>query len=136
MLTLWRPYEELLRWSKDWDRWWADSRASLRPAVDVEEDQQRYVIRADLPGAEEKDIDVHIEDGVLVLAAQRALPKDEKSARLGYAERPQGSFYRQFTLGNAVDQSKIEASYKNGVLTVALPKKAAAVPRQIPVHAS
>ncbi len=136
MLTLFRSYAEPMSWTRDWGRDWAEPEPSWRAAVDVQEEQQRYVIRADLPGAEEKDIELRVDDGVLVLSAKRAAPEAEQSTRLTRAERPQGSFCRQFTLGQTVDQSKIEASYKNGVLTVALPKKAAAVARQIPVRAS
>ena len=129
MLTLWRPHEDLFSWLSG-----ASVPESFAPAVDVEEEAERYVIRADLPGTDEKDIDVRVEDGVLVLSAKRETATEAKRGKLHYAERRRGAFCRQFSLGTNVDQTKIEASYQHGVLTVALPKKPAAVARQIPVH--
>ena len=129
MLTLWRPQEDLLSWFGG-----ALAPETFAPAVDVEEEAERYVIRADLPGTDEKDIDVRVEDGVLVLSAKRETATEDKRGKLHYTERRRGAFCRQFTLGTNVDETKIEASYKQGVLTVALPKKPAASARQIPVH--
>jgi HSP20 family protein len=129
MLTLWRPHEDLFSWLSG-----ASVPETFAPAVDVEEEAERYVIRADLPGTDEKDIDVRVEDGVLVLSARRETATEAQRRKLHYAERCRGAFSRQFALGTNVDQTRIEASYKHGVLTVALPKKPAAVARQIPVH--
>jgi len=138
MLTLWKSNQDLFRWNRELDRLldWAPGREALRPAVDVTEDEQRYVIRADLPGFEEKDIDLRVVDGVLVLSGKREDSREQQKGTVAYAERRYGSFCRQFSLGASVDESKIEATYKNGVLTVALPKREEAKPRQIPVHAS
>jgi HSP20 family protein len=138
MLTLWRPHEEWLHWSRGLNDLLGltSPSESLRPAVDVEEEEDRYVIRADLPGLEEKDIDVRVVDGVLVLSGKREVSREEKPGNLSYAERRYGSFCRQFTLGSSVDQNGIEATYKNGVLTVGLPKRQETKPRQIPVQSS
>jgi len=138
MLSLWSPYNDL--WSRTQELAsaldWAPAAAPPRPAVDVVEEEHRYVLSADLPGYEEKDIDVRVLDGVLVLSGKREQSRVAKGGTMAFAERRYGSFCRQFTLGSSVDESKIEATYKNGVLTVALPKREEAKPRQIPVHAS
>jgi HSP20 family protein len=138
MLTLWRQNQDLLRWSREMDRLFDRGTAPevLLPAVDVTEEEARYVLRADLPGFEEKDIDVRVLDGVLVLSGKREPSSEEKLGKLTQAERPYGSFCRKFALDFAVDESTIDASYKNGVLTVALPRKEATKPRQIPIHTS
>jgi HSP20 family protein len=138
MLTLWSQNQDLLPWSRELDRLfdWAPAPEVLRPAVDVTEEENRYVLRADLPGFEEKDIDVRVLDGVLVLSGKREPSTEQQQGTLTLVERPHGSFCRKFALDFAVDESTIEASYKNGVLTVALPRKEATKPRQIPIHTS
>jgi HSP20 family protein len=138
MLTLCRPNQDLFRWSSELDPLfdWVPAPEALGLAVDVTEEETRYVLRADLPGFEEKDIDVRVLDGLLVFSGKREKSAEEKQGTLTQAERRHGSFCRRFALDSSVDESSIEASYKNGVLTVALPKKEAAKPRQIPVHTS
>lgn len=137
MLTLWRPYADWFRTATALDRIfdWGDDHleaSGLTPAVDIDEEAERFVLRADLPGFEEKDLDVRVHDGVLLLSGKREARRDEGT----YRERRHGSFCRQFQLGGSVDETKIEANYKNGVLTVVLPKKEEVKPRQIPVRAS
>jgi HSP20 family protein len=136
MLNLWRQNQDLLRCSRELDGLfdWAPAPEVLRPAVDVTEEENRYVLRADLPGFEEKDIDVRVLDGVLILSGKREPSTEEKQGTVTQAERRHGSFCRKFGLDSAVDETNIDASYKSGVLTVALPKKEATKPRQIPVH--
>jgi HSP20 family protein len=137
MLSLWRPDQDLFCWNRDLNRLfdWVAATEALRPAVDVTEEETRYVLRAELPGIEEKDIDVRVVDGSLVLSGKREQSSEEKQGTLTQAERQYGSFCRRFVLESGVDESKIEASYKNGVLTVAVSKKEIVKPRQIPVHA-
>jgi HSP20 family protein len=137
MLNLWRPQQDLFRWSRELDRLLGGAPGpKVCPAVDVTQEETRYVLRADLPGFEEKDIDVRVVDGVLVLSGKREPSSEEKLGKLTQAERPYGSFCRKFALDFAVDESTIDASYKSGVLTVALPRKEATKPRQIPIHTS
>jgi HSP20 family protein len=138
MLTLWRPKQDLFRWNSQLDTLfdWAPAPEASGPAVDVTEEETRYVLRADLPGFEEKDIQVCVVDDVLVFSGKREKSAEEKQGTVTQAERRHGSFCRRFALDSSVDESSIEASYKSGVLTVALPKKEAAKPRQIPVHTS
>jgi len=135
MFTLLHPTHDLFRLSGELDKLLNPPRRqpaakAFTPAIDVEEDQERYLLRADLPGVEEKDISLHVHEGKLILSGRRE-PDATKSTV--FRERRAGAFQREFYLGEAVNSEKIEASYKNGVLTVVLPKKEEVKPRQIPV---
>ncbi len=96
------------------------------PAVDVVESEKAYEITADLPGMDEKNIEVKVTDGVLTMKGERQEEKEEKKKDYYLQERSFGSFQRSFELPDSVDAEKIEASFKKGVLTVKLPKKAEA----------
>jgi len=93
------------------------------PAVDVVESEKGYEITADLPGMDEKNIEVKVADGVLTMKGERQEEKEEKKKDYYLQERSFGSFQRSFELPEGVDADKIEASFKKGVLTVKLPKK-------------
>ena len=139
MLTLWRPFSELFGISRecddqDWGKPSNGNRVDFAPAVDIEEKEDHFLISADLPGVNEQDIELKVQDGTLLLSGKREAVKEEKSETLSYSERSSGSFCRSFTLGKGVNAEKIEASYKNGVLTVKLPKAEESKPRQIPVN--
>ena len=141
MLTLRRPHQDLYRWSRDLDRLfsWGEENGkshSYAPAVDIDDEEDKFVLRADLPGIDEKNLEVRVHEGTLLLAGKRDQSEEEKTDSGCYRERRHGSFCRQFKLGANVDEAKVEASYKNGVLTVVLPKKEEAKPRQIPVNVS
>ena len=104
-----------------------------RPAVDIKEDTDRFVITADLPGVDPKDIEITMENGVLSIKGERnAEVRDEKE---GYkrVERVSGTFYRRFSLPDSADAERIEANGKNGVLEVVLPKHDKVQPRKIEV---
>jgi len=105
------------------------------PAVDIYETENDLVVKADLPDVDLKDIDVRVENQTLTLAGER---KFEKQDAAGYhrIERSYGNFTRSFAVPNSFDTEKIAASFKNGVLSVSLPKKEAAKPRQIKIEAS
>jgi len=138
MLTLWNPYNDLFRWNRSFDSFfgpWSGNGegASLTPTVDVEEKEDAFLITAELPGVEEKNVQLTVEDGVLTISGHREASKEEKKEGAILRERSYGSFHRSFRLGRGVDAEKIEASYKNGVLSVTLPKAEAVKPRQIPV---
>lgn len=134
MLTRWRPFgslhrelDELFRPSN------GDSVVTYAPSVDIEEEQERFLIRADLPGLEERDIEVKVHDGTLMLSGKREEKVEQEEGGRIYRERRFGSFHRSFTLGRNVDPEGIKASYDRGVLTVELPKKPESKPRQIEV---
>ena len=96
------------------------------PAVDVVESEKAYEITADLPGMDEKNIEVKITDGVMTIKGEKQEEKEEKKKDYYLQERSFGSFQRSFELPDTVDPDKIEASFKKGVLTVTIPKKAEA----------
>jgi len=96
------------------------------PAVDISEDEKAYTIAAELPGLDEKDIEVTATGDMLVLKGEKKQEKEEKRKDYYLSERSYGAFQRSFTLPDGVDQSKIAASFAKGVLTVTLPKTAEA----------
>ena len=132
MLTLWKPYNDLLRWN-DFFSPASGNGEVLSPRVNIEEREDAFEVSAELPGVEEKNIEVTVEEGVMTISGHRESSREEKKEGTLLRERSYGSFRRSFRLGSTVDAEKIEASYKNGVLSVKLPKAEAARPRQIPV---
>ena len=103
------------------------------PPVDVAEEKDRILVKVEVPGVDEKDLRVHYEDGTLTISGERTFEKRED---LNYhrIERAYGSFVRTFTLSRAIDPSQIVAEYKNGVLSLEIPKKEEAKPRQIEIN--
>jgi HSP20 family protein len=97
--------------------------AGAAPAVDIVEKDNAYEVTADVPGFDEKNIEVKLQNGSLCIKGERKSEKEEKKKDYHLTEREFGSFERQFTLPEGVDAEKIEASLKKGVLTVTLPKK-------------
>jgi HSP20 family protein len=142
-LEAWRPFEslrrEIDRLFEDFDRdfWRAPFRRSIfdvepfwrreliiaAPAVDIVEKDNAYEVTADLPGIDEKNIEVKLSDGSLTIRGEKKEEKEEKKKDYYLHERHFGSFERSFRLPETVDTDKIEASFKKGVLTVTLPKK-------------
>jgi HSP20 family protein len=106
------------------------------PAVDIFETANDLVLRADLPDVELKDIDVRVENQTLTIAGERKFEQQDTVKGYHRIERSYGSFVRSFAVPNSFDTEHIGASFKNGVLTVSLPKKEAAKPRQIKVEVS
>ena len=104
------------------------------PVVDVREEKDRYVLEAELPGMTEKDVDVHVEDNMLTIKSAKEEEKEEKNDE-GYLvrERRSRSFSRSFVLPKDVDRNKVEARFKNGLLTLSMPKTAESKARQIQI---
>jgi HSP20 family protein len=102
----------------------------LRPAVNIIEDETGLVLTADLPGASKQNLDVNVEKGIITINApvSREMP-----GRPVYSEFEWAPYYRQFQLPDAIDQAKVKAEFKNGVLTLRLPKSEAAKPKRIEV---
>ena len=108
--------------------------ASFIPAVDVYEDENKVVLKLEVPGIEEKDLDVRVENNTLTVKGERKFEKEEKEENFHRIERRFGSFYRAFTLPTTVDTEHIEASYNAGILKLELKKKPEAQPKQIKVN--
>jgi len=104
------------------------------PAVDIYETENELVLKADLPDVSQKDIDVRVENQTLTIAGSRSFEKSENRKGFHRIERNYGNFVRSFAVPNSFDTENIGADYQNGVLTVKLPKKEAAKPRQIKVE--
>lgn len=104
------------------------------PAVDIREDQDRYVLRADLPGVDPKDIEITMENGMLTIRGERANEVETKTTAYRRVERTTGRFFRRFTLPDSADAERISASGRNGVLEVTIPKHEKVQPRRIAVQ--
>jgi HSP20 family protein len=109
------------------------------PRVDLREHDQAFVLVADLPGMQQDDINITVENNILTLQGQRTFEHEGQQGQNGdahYRERAFGTFCRRFTLGAAVDADSITATYKAGVLEVHIPKTAAAQPKRITVQSA
>lgn len=104
------------------------------PPVDIYEDDQKLTFKVEVPGIDEKDIKVVVENNQLILHGERKLEKDIKEENFRRMERHYGAFSRSFALPNTVDPDKIEANYAHGVLAIEIPKRARAKPKQIKVN--
>jgi HSP20 family protein len=103
------------------------------PPVDVAEEQDRIVVKIEVPGMEEKDLKLSFEDGVLTVSGERQFERKD-NRNYHRIERTYGTFVRTFSLPRSVDGSKITASYRNGVLDIAIPKREESKPRQIQIN--
>ena len=108
--------------------------ANFAPPVDVYEDEHNITLKIDVPGIDEKGIDVSIENNTLTVRGERTLEKDEKAENFQRVERQYGSFTRSFTVPNSVDPEQVSADYNKGVLKIRIAKKAEAKPKQIKVN--
>ena len=123
------------RWGDDmlgWPRLSGGQRGigALAPDMDVTETPQQFCIEAELPGVDEKDVSVTLHDGVLTLHGEKKTQRDEKKESYHLSERSFGSFTRQIRLPESADDAKIEAKFQNGVLKIAVPKRAEAVKQE------
>src|SRR6266481_9432410 len=107
---------------------------SFAPPVDIYEDEHKITLKLEVPGIDEKDIDVRIDNNTLTVHGERKIEKDEKEENFRRVERQYGSFTRSFTLPSSVDSGQVSAHYDNGVLKIKLAKKAEAKPKQIKVN--
>jgi len=107
--------------------------AEWSPAVDIQETETDYVIKADLPEVKKEDVKVEFEDGVLTVEGERKLEKEEKGKKFHKIEREYGKFVRRFALPTEVDATKLSAYFKDGVLHVCLPKSSTGKPKAISV---
>ena len=105
--------------------------AAFAPAVDVYENGEKVVLKLDVPGIKEEDLDIRVENQTLSVRGERKFEKEEKEENFHRIERRYGSFFRSFSLPTTVDTENVDASYNAGVLKLELKKKASAQPRQI-----
>ncbi len=142
-LTPWKPFE-FDRLKKEMDRVWDsffEGRPGRRsreegewlPSLDVAETKGDLVVRAELPGMDPKDIDISLNEGVLTIRGEKKQEKEEKEEGYHLIERSYGSFTRSIRLPKEVQSEKIEASFKNGILKVVLPKSEEAKKKEIKI---
>jgi HSP20 family protein len=141
-ITRWDPFREVVsmqnRLNSIFGGMSADdsplTTASFVPAVDIYEDDKAVVLKLEVPGIEEKDLDVSVENQTLTVKGERKFEKEEKEENFHRIERRYGSFFRAFTLPTTVDTEHVQASYNAGVLKLELKKKPEAQPKQIKVN--
>lgn len=145
VITRWDPFHEFSTLQDRMNRLFRNSygnegqqeeltNTSFAPLVDVYEDEHNVTLKIEVPGIDEKDIDVRIENNTLTVHGERKFEKEEKEENFRRVERQYGSFTRSFTLPNTVDAEQVKANYEKGILKVSLPKKAEAKPKQIKVN--
>ncbi len=103
------------------------------PRVDIREEDKRFVILADVPGVEPKEIEISMEKGILSIKGERKAEAREENGKLTRVERSYGAFYRRFALPDSADADSITAAGKNGVLEISIPKKPEVAPRRIEI---
>jgi len=107
---------------------------SWAPAVDIFETEHELVVKADLPDVDPKDLDIRVENNILTIRGERKFEKKVSEDKYLRVERAYGSFSRSFSLANTVNAEAIKADYQNGVLTLTIPKREEAKPKQIKVN--
>jgi HSP20 family protein len=118
------------------DRGPGGSAGTFAPALDVVDRGNELVVRADLPGLEQKDIQVEVQDGTLAIRGERKNERQENKDDYRWSERWEGVFMRTIPLPPGIDPNKIQAQFKDGVLEVHLPKKQEAAPKKIDIKSS
>jgi HSP20 family protein len=113
-----------------------DGESTWAPAIDIYETEQELVVKADLPDLSEKDIDIRVENNTLSIKGERKFDKEVRSENYLRVERSYGAFARSFTLPNTINTEALHAQYRNGVLTVHMPKREELKPRQVKVNVS
>ena len=144
-LVKWEPFRDLItmqeRMSRLFDetlsRVWKEEglqRGLWSPPVDVVDREHEVLLKMDLPEMSQSEIDIKVEANMLTIKGERKFIKETPEENYIQIERPYGGFHRQFTLPKRIDQDKIKASYKDGVLCVVLPKKEEVYPKQVSIE--
>lgn len=113
--------------------WESVTAAEWSPVVDIVEDDKTYVFKAELPDVKKEDVHVRVENGVLTLSGERKFEKEEKGRKFHRVERAFGTFARSFSLPDNVEADQVAANYRDGMLTITVPKAEQARPRQIDI---
>jgi HSP20 family protein len=141
-ITRWDPFREVVALQNRVNSLFRDlnegqdtvAAASFAPAVDIYEDTKKVVLKLEVPGIDEKDLDIRVENQTLTVKGERKFEAEEKEQNFHRIERRYGSFYRAFTLPTTVDTESVQASYNAGVLKLELAKKPEAQPKQIKIN--
>ncbi len=142
-ITRWEPFRGVNTLQDQFNRLFNDvfdrkgeesSLTAWAPAVDIYETEHELVVKADLPEVDPKDLDIRVENNILTIRGERKFEKKVNDDNYLRVERAYGSFARSFTLANTVNSDAIKADYQNGVLTLTIPKREEAKPKQIKVN--
>ena len=142
-LARWEPYRGVTTLQDQINRLFNDvftrkgeesSLTAWAPSVDIYETEHELVVKADLPEVDPKDLDIRVENNILTIRGERKFEKKVNEENYLRVERAYGSFARSFTLANTVNSEAIKADYQNGVLTLSIPKREEAKPKQIKVN--
>jgi HSP20 family protein len=140
----WDPFRDLITIREKMNRLFEDAvtsrgeekdmmSSSWSPSVDIFETENELVLTAEVPGIDEKDIEIKLEDNTLTLKGERKFEKETKEENYHRIERAYGSFYRSFTLPSYINQDKISAEHQNGILKVIMPKQTELKPRNVKI---
>jgi HSP20 family protein len=143
-ITRWRPFRDVVSVQDEMNRLFEDivghrparvhwTNGDWNPSVDVTEDKESVVVKAEMPGMKKDDVKISVQDNVLTLKGEKKQEKEEKESDYHRIERSYGSFCRSFELPTAVRTDKIKANYKDGVLSITLPKTEEVKPKEIPI---
>jgi len=146
-LIQWRPFREVSRLRREMDRLWDEyfgpgrrafepMEGAWTPVVDVSETGDKITVKAEIPGLEAKDIDIAMVGDTLTIKGEKKTEREEKGENYHVVERSYGSFSRVLKLPAVVEAEKVEATYKNGVLTVVCPKKEGVKPKAIEIKSA
>lgn len=137
LLEAWEPFREFRAsgWplGRVWEELAGERGRVLRPAIDVTETDEAYVVTAEIPGVKKEDLNVEIEEGILVIRGEKKTERDETKEKGRRLERIYGAFSRSMSLPGDADTEKINASFNEGVLRVEIPKKPGAKPRHVAI---
>ena len=145
VITRWDPFRELASLQNRVNSLFQDygrsndeltTSGSFVPAVDVYEDAHKVVLKLEVPGVKQEDLDVQVENQTLTVRGQRTFENEEKEENFQRIERRYGSFSRSFTLPNTINTASVSANYENGILKIELAKREEAKPKQIKVNVS
>ena len=146
-IVRWEPFRDAMTSQREFDRlfkeaftpFFGEGELSTRtwaPPVDIYETADSIVLKAELPGVDPKDVEVKVEDNSLFLKGERRFEKEVKNENYHRVERSYGSFARSFSLPNSIEAEKVKAEYKDGLLTLTLPKREEAKPKTIKIDVS
>lgn len=146
-IVRWEPFRDLMTTQREFDRLFKEafspifgegelSTRTWAPPVDIYENENDIVLKAELPGVEPRDVEVRVEDSTLYLKGERKFEKETKEENYHRVERSYGSFARSFSLPNSISADKVKAEYKDGLLTLTLPKREEAKPKTIKIDVS
>jgi HSP20 family protein len=143
MITRWDPFREMATLQDRMNRLFQDfgrgneelmTAGSFVPPVDIYEDEHSITVKMEIPGINQDDLDIRLENSTLTVRGERKFEKEEKEEIFQRIERRYGIFSRSFTLPNTVDTENVDASYEQGILRLRLAKRAEARPKQIKVN--